>query len=320
MLQTVEEAHRLTGRPLRQILGDLGLASATYYRWENRAQTDALADRTVTPRRRALSPTPAEVDAVCAFALRHPTMGYKRLAWLMLDDEVACLRPSQVYRVLLDADLLARRPRVAEVLTRPEAPTQPDQAWHIDLMYLYVRPRWYYLVDILDGYSRFLVHWSLNRTLGAETVTLTIQQALEALDARRPGCPLLIHDHGPQFLSAEWRRFVIGAGLVDVKTRVAHPESNGRLERLHRTHREEGVNGQDLSDYYRAVDALARWSHYYNYRRPHSALGYMPPIEYYRGDPEARWNARRRKLAYAAQARAAYWKTVGQGRLDLSQN
>jgi putative transposase len=272
VLQTVEEAHRLTGRPIRQILADLELASATYYRWGARAQTGALADRSVTPRRHALPPTPAEIDAVCAFALRHPTMGYKRLAWLMLDEDVVCLRPYQVYQVLLDAGLLARRPVVTEELKRPEAPTQPDQVWHIDLMYLYVRPRWYYLVDILDGYSRFLVHWSLNRTLAAEAVTLTIQQALEGLEERRPGCPLLIHDHGAQFLSREWRRFVIGAGLVDVKTRVAHPESNGRLERLHRTHREEGVGGHDLREYSQAVAALTRWSHYYNYRRPHSAL------------------------------------------------
>ncbi|MDR7543654.1 MAG: integrase core domain-containing protein [Armatimonadota bacterium] len=292
------------------------MAAATYYRWEARAQTDALADRSVPPRRQALPPTPVEVDAVCAFALRHPTMGYKRLAWLMIDEDVACLRPYQVYRVLLDADLLARRPVVTEELRQPEVPTQPDQVWHIDLMYLYVRPRWYYLVDILDGYSRFLVHWSLNRTLGAEAVTLTIQQALDGLEGRRPGCPLLIHDHGAQFLSAEWRRFVIGAGLVDVKTRVAHPESNGRLERLHRTHREEGVGGYDLSEYYQAVDALTRWSHYYNYRRPHSALGYMPPIEYYRGDPQARWGERRRKLAQATEARRVYWRQSGHGRQD----
>jgi transposase InsO family protein len=183
-------------------------------------------------------------------------------------------------------------------------------------MYLYVRPRWYYLVDILDAYSRFLVHWSLNRTLAAETVTLTVQHALDGLDRRRPGAPVLIHDHGAQFLSREWRTFVIGAGLVSVKTRVAHPESNGRLERLHRTHREEGVGGEELRDYYQAVDALTRWDRYYNYQRPHSALGYMPPIEYYRGDPAARRDARWRKLAHAAEVRKVYWREIGQGRQD----
>jgi putative transposase len=320
MLETVDQTQRLTGRAVREILGHLGVSAATYYRWIDRAQTGALADRAGPPRRPALPPTPTEVDAVCRFALRHPTMGYKRLTWLMIDEDVAYLRAHHVYRLLVEADLLARRPRGAQGLTRPAAPTRPDQVWHIDLMYLYVRPRWYYLVDILDGYSRFLVHWSLNRTLGAETVTLTLQQALDALAPRRPETPVLIHDHGAQFRSTEWRRFVIGAGLIDVKTRIAHPESNGRLERLYRTHREEGIGGEEVRDYYQAVDAMTRWERYYNYRRPHSALGYMPPIEYYRGDPQARWEDRRRKLADAVTARRAYWRRSGHGRQDLSQN
>ncbi len=145
--------------------------------------------------------------------------------------DVACLRPYQVYATLTEAGLIRRQAAVVpEGLRRPEPPDHADQVWHIDLMYVYIRPRWYYLVDILDAYSRFLVHWSLNRTLAADTVTLAVQVALETLDDRRPGDPALVHDHGSQFLSREWRTFVAGAGLVDIKTRVAHPESNGRLE------------------------------------------------------------------------------------------
>ena len=114
-------------------------------------------------------------------------------------------------------------------------------------MYLFVRPRWYYLVDVLDAYSRFLVHWTLNTTMLADTVTMTMQTALESLSGRLPGEPRIVHDHGVQFLSQEWRSFVEGAGVTDIKTRVAHPESNGWLERLHRTHREEGLAGELLS-------------------------------------------------------------------------
>ena len=53
--------------------------------------------------------------------------------------------------------------------------------------------------------------------------------------------PRTVHDHGSQFISREWRDFVMGAGITDIKTGIAHPESNGRLERLHRTHREAGL-------------------------------------------------------------------------------
>ena len=310
ILETVQQAREKTGQPLAEILASLGLPPATYYRWQGRAAEDHLTDVVVVPRRRAVPPTPEEVDAVRGFALTHPQTGYKRLAWQMVDEDVAYLRPYQVYRILTEHELLCRRARPpAEALRRPPEPDHPDQVWHIDLMYLYIRPRWYYLVDILDGYSRFLVHWSLNLTMLADTVTLTVQEALERLPEHRPaGEPRLVHDHGSQFLSAEWRLFIEGAGVTDIKTRVAHPESNGRLERLHRTHREEGLTEEDLANYYRALEGMTRWSHYYNYKRPHSALNYLRPVDYYRGDPVARLAEREQKLVQALEARKAYWE------------
>jgi transposase InsO family protein len=72
-------------------------------------------------------------------------------------------------------------------------------------------------------------------------------------------------------------------GSRDIRTRVAHPESNGKVERLHRTHREEGLAGAELEDYHAGLRALARWTEYYNTERPHSALKYLPPVVYYRG-------------------------------------
>jgi len=311
ILETVQQAQARTGQPVEEILAQLELPVATYYRWKHRAREGRLADRVVVPRRQALLPTPEEVAAVCEFARAHPQMGYKRLTWQMVDQDVVYLRPYQVYRILQEHDLLCRRrvPPPAP-LKRPREPDHPDEVWHIDLMYLYIPPRWYYLVDILDGYSRFLVHWRLNLTMHAETVTLTVQEALERVPERRPGEPKLVHDWGSQFLSAEWRAFVAGAGVTDIKTRVAHPESNGRLERLHRTHREEGLTEEDLSAYHKALDAMAHWSDYYNYERPHSALKYLCPIDYYRGDPEARLAERERKLAQALETRSAYWAGV----------
>jgi putative transposase len=312
LLETVQQAQEQTGQPIDQILAHLGLPSATYYRWQVRRQEDCLADRVVVPHRQALPPTPEEVAAVCGFALAHTQMGYKRLTWQMVDEDEAYLRAYQVYGILKEHDLLCRRGAPnPKALKRPPEPDHPDQVWHIDLMYLYISPRWYYLVDILDGYSRFLVHWSLNLTMHAESVTLTVQEALENLSQRRSGEPKLVHDHGSQFLSAEWRLFVKAAGVTDVKTRVAHPESNGRLERLHRTHREEGLVEEALSDYYGALEVMAGWGHYYNYERPHSALKYLRPVDYYRGDPAARLAERERKLAQAAEARKTYWQAYG---------
>ena len=58
-------------------------------------------------------------------------------------------------------------------------------------------------MDIIDGYSRFLVNWSLNLTMESETVTMTIQEALDRLENRLEGEPRIIHDHGSQFIGHE---------------------------------------------------------------------------------------------------------------------
>lgn len=80
ILAVIERAQQhCPDRSLPAILADLGLARATYYRWQRRTQTDQLADRVIVPRRTALPPTPTEVETVCAFAREHPLLGYKRL-------------------------------------------------------------------------------------------------------------------------------------------------------------------------------------------------------------------------------------------------
>ena len=222
ILEAVGEVQGIIGAPMRGILKHMGIPRATYYRWLKRASADCLVDRTVTSQRRAWPPTPQEIDSVCSYALEYPQMGYKRLTWQMLDDDVAYLKPYQVYEILSGRSLLRRsKDSGSETLNRPPEPDHPDEVWHVDLMYLYIHPRWYYLVDIIDGYSRFLVNWSLNLTMESETVTMTVQTALEKLVDRRAGEPRIVHDHGSQFISREWRDFVKGAGITDIKTRSA---------------------------------------------------------------------------------------------------
>ena len=80
------------------------------------------------------------------------------------------------------------------------------------------------------------------------------------------------------------------------------------MERLHRTHREEGLTEEALTSYYAALDAMERWDEYYNYRRPHSAIKYLAPADYYRGNPDDRIAERKEKLVQAVDMRQAYWQ------------
>ena len=296
-------------RTRRKILEDLGLQHSTFYRWLERADTGTLADAQVLPEPRRLPPTPDEIARVVEYAQVHPLLGYKRLTWAMVDENVAFLRPWSVHAILKEYDLLGRRAQLILPYARPDEPDHPDQRWHTDLMSLKLNGRWFHLIDVLDAYSRYLVYWEVLLSARADQIVLATQRALETLNGRRQvGEPEIVHDRGPQFVGHEWRVFVRNAEVGDIPTRAHHPQSNGRIERFHRTTKEESLSERERDDLFRARDALKRWQHYYNQERPHTALHYLHPYDYYRGDPVARLAEREAKLCDAAEARAEYWR------------
>ena len=312
-MATLERARERCGATTRDLLAALGLDAATYYRWQEEARAGGRPERKRVARSRCLDPTAVEVEAVKCYALRFPQLGARRLTWRMVDDAAVGLKPHQVLEILRSLDLLGRRKGTEpKPLRRPPPPERPNEVWHIDLMYVQVGPRWFYLVDILDGYSRYLVHWTLNPTMKTDTVLMTVEAALAKLSTPRlAGEPRLVHDHGPQFVSRDWQGYLAAVGATSIRTRVAHPESNGKLERLHRTHRDEGgIGGAENS--LAATRSMERWEAYYNWKRPHSALNYLTPGTYYRGNPEQELARREAFLAKAREQRAAYWASQTQ--------
>ena len=109
-------------------------------------------------------------------------------------------------------------------------------------------------------------------------------------------------DNGSGYVSSEFRSVLREHGLGHQRIKPHCPEENGLIERAHRTLREE-LDGERLTTYWEAHDALAKVIRRYNHERLHSALGYLRPIDYYRGDPEELREVRRRKLAEARQRR-----------------
>jgi transposase InsO family protein len=169
------------------------------------------------------------IAAAVAYARAHAWVGYKRLAWAMIDGDVANLRPGQVYDILAEHDLLGRRTPALAALVRPAEADHPDQRWHTDLMSVRIRGWWLWLIDVLDAYSRYLVFWEILLWAQADAVTLAVQRALEMLDhLRLPGEPEIVHNRGSQFVSREWRVFVQASGMTDVPTRGHHSQSSGR--------------------------------------------------------------------------------------------
>ena len=298
MLRLIEVTRARTGWTVRRILTRLGLAKSRYYDWKRRADERQLDDLFVRPRSSPHAILTEEKEAVIAYALEHPREGYRRLAWMMIDEDVAYVSPTSAYRILSDADLLYRWKRSTREGVRPPEPEVPNERWHTDLMYLRVQDTWYFLVTVLDAYSRYVVHWDLLTTMTAAAVRVVIHDALKKTGAS----PQVVTDNGTQFKARDFKELVRDFELEHIKIRTYHPESNGRIERFHRRTR-EALDEQDLENLGRARQIIGRWVEFYNTRRLHAGLKYLAPAEYWQGDPQARFEERSTKLKQARERR-----------------
>jgi putative transposase len=278
----------------------LGMHMGTYYRWRQREAVGDLEDKVVIqPNLDAALAD--EVKAVINYALQHPCDGYRRLAYMMIDEDVAHLSPSSVYRILNSEDLLYRYKRSSKSNGKYDfKPMGPHEQWHTDIMYLWVHSRWYFFVGVIDAWSRYLVHWDLLESVSAQDVTAVLQSALK----KYPGVkPRIVSDNGPQFKSKDFRQLLKEFSLLDIKIRIRHPESNGLQERFHRSLREEGLSEVELKNKHKAIAAIEKWIDYYNNQRLHASLGYIRPVDYLNGNQHEIRKVRRQKLAYAAKVR-----------------
>lgn len=283
-----------TGWSLRQILQRLGLPKSRFYDWKQRIRGGCLDDRFATGQGSVHGILPEEKEAVITYALSHPKEGYRRLTWMMVDEDVAYLGSSSVYRILRDADLLYRWKRSRRSGQAPPEPTRPNERWHTDIMYLRIEQTWYFLVTVLDAYSRYVVHWELLPSMTAAAVRVVIQDALKMTGAN----PEIVTDNGTQFKAKDFKELVRDFELEHIRIRTYHPESNGKLERYHRSTR-DALDAEDLRNLSRAREIINRWVEFYNQKRLHAGLQYLPPQEYWTGNPEQRISERREKLAAA---------------------
>jgi putative transposase len=303
----VEQAKRRSGWPARQTLQALGISRRSYYRWlKEEAWAKALPAEPVRP----VQPYEALAEervAVLAYARRHPELRHRELAWRMVDEDVACLSPSTVYRILKEAGLVCpwrRRSKRSRPLA--EKPGRPDERWVTDLMQVAIGTGAYYLVCFMDEYSRFIVHHAVLAGMDGKTVSLAAQAAIERLpkgtDGRVVAKPVIQSDNGSGYVSREFLVVLKENGLGHHRIKPHCPEENGTMERAYRTLR-ESLESEELTNLLQAQDVLTRVVRWYNEERLHSALGYLPPVVYYRGQPAERHEQRRRKLAEARHRR-----------------
>jgi len=286
--------------PAKRILHWMGVPEGTFYNWRQRYGKVNEHNGWI-PRDHWL--LPCEKDAILKFHFEHPTEGYRRLTYMMLDADIVAASASSVYRVLKAAGVLDRHNRKPSQKGKGfSQPSGPHRHWHIDIAYLNIGGTFYYMCSVLDGYSRYIVHWEIRETMTERDVETILQRAREAF----PGhAPRIISDNGPQFIAKDFKEFIRICGMTHVRTSPYYPQSNGKLERYHRTIKGDCIRPGTPLSLEDARRLVAGYVEQYNESRLHSALGYIAPADKLHGREEEIFAARDAKLGEARERRAA---------------
>ena len=290
---------------VKRLLGWIGVPEGTFYQWKQRYGKVSEHNGWV-PRDHWL--LDSEKRAILDFYGEHPLDGYRRLTYMMLDRDIVAVSPASVYRVLKAADVMQRSNRkVSKKGTGFKPPQRVHGHWHIDVAYLSIGGTFYYLCGILDGDSRSIVHGEIRAAMTEQDVETILQRACEKF----PGeTPRIISDNGPPTNAArrcpvakEFKQYVRLCGMTHVRTSPYYPQSNGKIERFHRTIKGECIRPGTpltLEDARRIVGKYV--VHYHQVRWP-GALGYITPEDKLLGREQTIFDERDRKLEEARERR-----------------
>jgi len=304
VVDTIENYHRKTGITMRNLLKYSGLSISKYYDWKKRYGELNTHNGNI-PRNHWL--LAEEKEAIISYGkLFSGEEGYRRMCYRMLDDDIVAVSPSTVYRVLKEAGLLSRFK--GKPSSKGEGFVQPKKAhehWHIDISYIKVLEENYFLISIIDGYSRYIVNYGLMGSMETFDVEIVLQEALEKY---RGVNPRIISDNGSQFISNEFKSFINYHGLCHVRTSVRYPESNGKKERFYQTLKREHVRKRSFLSIEDARSQISDYITYYNRKRLHSAINYLTPEDMLMGRAKKRLAEREEKLKLARQKRKEYYE------------
>jgi transposase InsO family protein len=274
--------------PCRRALARLGLARSTYYRWLRKETEGRLEDRkggSSIPWNRI---SPEEETRVLTEARASPELSCRQLACTLTDGGSMYVSESTVYRILKRKGLI----RPAEIVGFKAAKAyrrktkRPNELWASDCCHLRVTDwGWYYLETVMDDFSRFILSWDLKTDMTGRSLEDVVQQAVDftgMTDVPVEDRTVLLSDNGAGYLSQQFNQYLHLVGIRHITASPFHPQTNGKIERYHRTLKGE-INQVPYDVPSELKEAIRAFIEYYNYRRYHEGLGNVAPYDAYTG-------------------------------------
>jgi transposase InsO family protein len=276
---------------VRPTLRQLDIPRSSFYEWYKRYQEEGyegLAPQHRTPHQFWNAIPEWEKQRVVEVAREYPEKSCREVAFHITDKEGSFISESSVYRILKAHDLVTSPVyTVISANDQFEHPTaRVNELWQTDFTYFKVVDwGWYYLLTVLDDYSRYIIAWNLCKSMKAEDVTRALESAIANTGVKHVHVyhrPRLLSDNGPCFISSELRDYLSQHDMKHIRTRTYHPMTQGKIERYHRSMK----NLILLDNYYSPAELEARiseWVDYYNNQRYHEAIDNVTPSDRFFG-------------------------------------